>query len=434
MRSLAVVSLLTLVQYGCGVTQGRPPKKGPNTGGDMGTPINPGNGDGGYMPPPGCLSTVAAGADPNGDQDQDGYTPKQGDCDDCNPTINPGAIQIPGDPTDYACNGMAGVIPTCDSVNVGKNDATSLAQAFEQCDSRFFVSATLNGPSDAKARAVKPKFGNIKPQAGANMALLSTGLALDKNDPGFIEPQVGTAFDCSNEFQHPLPNIMPNPQCSSVLGNMSCEPMMVKDYTELVVKLKAPTNANSFSFQFQFFSAEYPDFVCTIFNDEFLVLQESPMEFPQPTNISFDSNKNPITVNNGLFSVCQNGSKPYDMNCKHPVTDLTGTGYEDPQSMASMGNPPPGAGPLGTCGDDYMSTCMMSITNPGGDTTGGATTPIGGSTGWLTTTAPVTPGEDVTLHFIIFDEGDHIYDSSVIIDNFQWGTTVIMTPMTGPIS
>jgi hypothetical protein len=45
---------------------------------------------------------------------------------------------------------------------------------------------------------------------------------------------------------------------------------------------------------------------------------------------------------------------------------------------------------------------------------------IGGGTGWLTTTSPVTPGETITLRFMIFDEGDHILDSVVLIDNFRW--------------
>jgi hypothetical protein len=432
MRLLVSISLLALFQFGCnpqngGRTTGKPKTDGGSNNSDGSYNSN---GDGGYMPPPGCMPT---GGDPDGDQDNDGYTPNQGDCNDCNPSINPGAIQIPGDPTDYACNGMPGVVPTCDTANVGMNDATSLAQAFEQCDSRFFKSATLNGPSVTQARAVKPTFGSIKPQSGANMALLSTGVAAAEGETGYVAPQEGTAFDCTNEFAHPMPNIAPNPQCSSVLGSMSCEPMMVKDYTELVVKLHAPTNANSFSFQFQFFSAEYPDFVCTIFNDEFLVMMESPMEFPQPSNISFDSNKNPITVNNGLFTVCQNGGEAYDMNCKQPVTMLAGTGYEVPQSMSSTAKPAKGS-IGGICSDDYMSSCTQNPANPGGDTTGGDTTPIGGSTGWLTTTAPVSPGEDITLHFIIFDEGDHIYDSAVLIDNFQWGVTAIMTPTTGPIS
>src|SRR6185369_550812 len=89
---------------------------------------------------------------PDDDKDHDGYTVNAGDCNDCNPSVNPGAIQIPGDPADYACNGMPGVVPSCDGANVNKNDPSSLAQAFEQCDARFFKSAMLVGPSDPKAR------------------------------------------------------------------------------------------------------------------------------------------------------------------------------------------------------------------------------------------------------------------------------------------
>jgi hypothetical protein len=318
-----------------------------------------------------------------------------GDCNDCDPLVNPGATQIPGDPIDYACNGMPGVVATCTPMS-GATDATSMAQAFEQCDPRFFKGAMLVGPSDSRARAIKSKFGTVAAKAGANMALISTGLALDKNDTGFVEPQQGTNLADANTFMNPLPSIPANPMCSSApLGGGGAQPATVNDYTELVVSLKAPTNANSFSFQFQFFSAEYPEFVCTMYNDEFLVMMESPGEFQTPTNISYDMNKDPITVNNGLFTVCQNWTASYTMNCKSPVSDMTGTGYED---MATGGL--------------------------------GGSIPIGGSTGWLTTTAPVTPGEEVTLHFIIFDEGDHIYDSAVLIDNFQWSATATMAPST----
>ena len=59
--------------------------------------------------------------------------------------------------------------------------------------------------------------------------------------------------------------------------------------------------------------------------------------------------------------------------------------------------------------------------------------PNGGSTGWLTTTAPIAPGEDITLRFVIFDESDGIYDSAALIDNFTWGATSVTGPTTGPI-
>ena len=48
------------------------------------------------------------------------------------------------------------------------------------------------------------------------------------------------------------------------------------------------------------------------------------------------------------------------------------------------------------------------------------TTTGGGATGWLTSQAPVKPGETITLEFMIWDTGDASYDSSVVLDNFQW--------------
>ena len=53
----------------------------------------------------------------------------------------------------------------------------------------------------------------------------------------------------------------------------------------------------------------------------------------------------------------------------------------------------------------------------------------GGATGWLTTTAPVSPGEVITIQFIIWDTGDANWDSSVLLDHFTWqpGTTTTGT-------
>ena len=39
---------------------------------------------------------------------------------------------------------------------------------------------------------------------------------------------------------------------------------------------------------------------------------------------------------------------------------------------------------------------------------------------WLVTTAPVVPGEIITLDFHIWDTTDSLLDSTVILDNFQW--------------
>jgi len=44
----------------------------------------------------------------------------------------------------------------------------------------------------------------------------------------------------------------------------------------------------------------------------------------------------------------------------------------------------------------------------------------GGATGWLNMTGNVTPGEVMTLRFAIWDTADEIFDSVVLLDDFQW--------------
>jgi hypothetical protein len=48
------------------------------------------------------------------------------------------------------------------------------------------------------------------------------------------------------------------------------------------------------------------------------------------------------------------------------------------------------------------------------------TTTDGGGTKWLLTTSPITPGEDMTIEFMTWDTGDHLYDSLTLLDDFQW--------------
>jgi hypothetical protein len=334
----------------------------------------------------GNLSYDLTPLDPNGDYDGDGYTPNQGDCNDWDPRIGPGAIEVRGDGVDNNCNGLVDEdISNCASGLAGKKDADSIAKSMGICDDTFLLSSTFKGPSDPVARALLNSFGILKPKEGENMILISNGHAADKENGVPYKPQPGTGLGFMNTYKNPEPNL------PAVMGCGQMQPALVNDYTELVLKLKAPTNANSFSFDFQFFSAEYPEWVCSQFNDEFLVEMDSPKEFSQPTNISFDDQKNPITVNNGFFTVCKNGTTPQTQHCKRPVSEIAMTGY---------------------------------------DATDGGTDPVGGSTGWLTTTAPVTPGEEFTLRFIIFDEGDHILDSAALIDNFRWSAQAVDQPTT----
>ncbi|MGZ3440386.1 MAG: choice-of-anchor L domain-containing protein, partial [Polyangia bacterium] len=316
------------------------------------------------------------------------------DCNDCDPGMNPGAIEIGANGKDDDCNGMIDDNnPACDASSAGSKDPNELAHSMEICDARFFKGAMMAGPSDVKARNVLANFGVLKPKAGANFTLLSSGVAVDEMGTGYANPQQGT--DLMNSGTNPLPSLSgtSDPSCSQ-----SGDQTNVHDYTELVLQLHAPSNVQSFSFDFQFFSGEYPNYVCTQYNDEFLAIVQSSKTYPTPTNISFDMQKNPITVNAGFFTVCSNSTKPQTMHCMHPPSDNNGTGYE------TTGSPIPLPGEV-----------------------------PGGSTGWLSTTAPIQPNEDVTLRFVIFDEGDGVLDSAVLLDHFQWGASTVMGPSTGPI-
>src|SRR5438270_6826204 len=115
---------------GCGAASSRHGGGGgAGGGGSNGTGGN--NGGGGASGGP-CNAT-----NPNGDVDGDGYTPAQGDCNDCDPNFNPGAVDVMAD---NDCDGKVDAHSVCDTGLVGKTDAASVAAAMDICDARFLKS------------------------------------------------------------------------------------------------------------------------------------------------------------------------------------------------------------------------------------------------------------------------------------------------------
>ena len=102
------------------------------------------------------------------------------------------------------------------------------------------------------------------------------------------------------------------------------------------------------------------------------LLQTGAPGVPADTNISFDAQNNPVSVNNGFFDVCQAAGC---YSCPAGTSELVGTGMQ-----------------------------------------GG----IGGGTEWLFTTAPVVAGETIVLELMVFDVSDGVWDSLVLLDDFQW--------------
>jgi hypothetical protein len=359
------------------------------------------------------------------DDDGDGFTVCDGDCNDHDSLVNPCAFDTnaaSGDPVgidgvDNDCDGTVDNRRLCDSSLTSGHDSNAgdYATAMDICpnaDPRciWVKSAIFYGPSASTAHRITAHMGNnagFHPHAGAFESFFATGISDDDIDtPAY---RTGDGTDLMNTFTNPSPltaaqNVNP---CGTGVAEST---VAIHDYTELRLTLLAPVNAGSFTFDFNFFSEEYPVYVCQGFNDTFLAMQTSqqypPSTYPNGFEVAFDPNGHRVNVNNSFFQDCNSITNQYGFShtCANPIGDLTGTGYEIPYGVA----PDP----------------TSNYTQGNGDHGSGATD-------WLKTTSPIVPGETFTLSFIIFDEHDGILDSAVNLDNFRWNSTTLSSPVTG---
>ena len=382
-------------------------------GGNTGIMFDAGSGTGGSI----TTGVNCNVTDPNADMDGDGWTPAQGDCNDCDPNVNPGAIDTitMGDggvlKGDEDCDGKPGNLPQpCDNgLAVADPSAINAAKAVELCtiltDPKKFGlksakwvlpdgSAPPNNANYALGHGILSAFGpNVNVQGGTRMLGLSSGTARQPSDPGYQD--VG-GFDKGYTSKSPVGFPKESPACPGVITGQP------HDGVGLEVELVAPTNAKGFSFSFNFFTYEWPDYVCSTYNDFFVALL---MPFPTGQtdgNISFDSMGNPVSVNNAFVEVCGcAGSGPpcitgfppaqKSFSCALGDSKLIGTGFGQDTSF----------------GQDHASTY------------------------WLQTKAPVKPHEDFTLRWGVYDSGDGVLDTTTLVDNFQWiasaGTVTVGT-------
>ena len=364
------------------------------------------------------------------DNDLDGWTTCEGDCNDANPLINPGAFEVTYTLVDNDNNPMTppikmpggnGVDDDCDPntsdvvdpsacgslvTKLSTVSATDVANAMDLCQTTTanppkpqkkwgLLSADykLGSGADASAQlanfqnyqaAILQQYGylngnpatpNNAPKKGPTMAGISSGHMRYTGQAGFVSPNGGSSMGgpdaCPAAYKAAHGGALPSSQgCSGACsGGSTCN-----DSILVRLSVRVPTNAKSMSYDFKFFSGEFPEWVCTSYNDYYLaLLTTGAAGIPLDKNVSFDGLGNPVSVNNGFFDVC---SPSGCFNCPQGVTELAGTGMENS---------------------------------------------VGGGTSWLTTDAPVVPGETITLDLMVFDVGDQAYDSNVLLDNFRWG-------------
>jgi hypothetical protein len=365
---------------------------------------------------PGAPEIAGDGKDNNcdfmidADIDGDGWTKANGDCDDNDPKVYPGAPIACGSTKDANCNGIpdntekqdqdgdgvSACAGDCDDSDPSRspeyieipgdgidNDCDKVIDNPPQCDCAAGIDeakamdlctpgVTITRGGAANTSGVRQSaYGAITPRAGCGFFTVSSGTAWSTS------VQSGSSFTVTGNPVTQTGCFACTTSGSTVWEHMGptgcCESSTVNDPAWVKLQIKVPKNAKGFKFDFIFLSAEYPEWVHSSFNDTFYAVQQSSA-LTKIQNISFDSKGQPLTVNNGWFE-----------NPATPTQSIVGTGYDNG---------------------------------------------IGSSSGWLTTTSPATPGETMTITFWIHDEGDHILDSAVIVDNWRWIATTVAGPST----
>jgi len=365
------------------------------------------------------------------DADGDGWTSCGGDCCDnagiCSAPglVNPGAFDVAGNGLDDDCNGVLDDTKLLCDQAIASNTTSALdfARAIDICDGVVDAKLSLadgSGVPDPEGHAVRRQFGaNVLPQGGVNLAILSTGGAAAKNDvlPGF-HPWISYTHAGTNTSPFPADFLaanggkLPNaPGCPDPAGTTA------NDSEMLTLRLRVPTNARSFKLSVNFYSAEFPEWTCTSFNDFFVVLLDSTYQGDQP---------NPADKNLAFFAPASGLKVPVGVNLAYGNTGLFTQCVNGETGCSGM------SGSISSCtGTSLLAGTGFDDAAPGACN---ANSLLGGATGWLVTSGNVTPGEVITLRIAIWDTSDHAWDSLAVVDGFQWSTdlaqpgTVIFKP------
>jgi hypothetical protein len=217
---------------------------------------------------------------------------------------------------------------------------------------------------------VLPHYGpNVGPLVGETMAALSSGTARAEGSPGYAAGYnaqtlsgMPPAFLAANGGESP-------PGCGPDCAGDDC--VIAFDPVRLHARIRTPTNMGGFHFGFRFYTAEYPESVCSKWNDFFAALLQSQAQ-PTTLDLAVDNFGNRMSVNEAFFSSCQ--------GCPDGTAALVGTG----------------------------------IGGPNGALNGGA------ATSWHTSAVEVLPGEIIDLELVIWDAADHNVTSVVLLDGFTW--------------
>ncbi len=401
-----------------------------SSGGTVGSGGFVSGGAGGPTQPGTCVNQ------PGVDDDQDGWTEAEGDCNDCNPGMNPGAIEtincemndctkgspLPDDQQiDEDCDGAvlkAGEkLPTCEDDLKAK---PSIDSAFDAARAIGLCNVKVEGePADKTARkwgvleakfvrlgapvlsgqdtpfrknefGILPSFGPAtKGQEGQMLLALSTGVARTPGQPDYQQFTCDTGGSVVKGSNDTFPaGKWPKQGTCPGAG-------APKDAAALDLKVRVPTNAKSMGFRMRFFSCEFPQFTCSAYNDVFAVLV-APL----------GGNESNTLLANGARTPAANVLDPNDPMYPDVAFEVAGTKTNvigvNNQSFFTVCKP----GPAGynKCGTGNIAD--LNGTNFEGHA----------ASGWLETRYPVTGGGIYAMRIAIWDSSDGLLDSTAVMD------------------
>jgi hypothetical protein len=333
------------------------------------------------------------------DHDGDGWSGAAGDCNDCDPLVNPGAFDVAGNGKDDDCSGKKDDEPaSCDTnVALEATDAMDGARALDLCRTTTagatgaqktwgvlgasWVKPDGTPETDPLGHGALDSFGPTnKPRSGTRILALSSGTARAPNHPGYKD--IG-GYD--KGYTSGAPAGFPHPFTGCAASGTT--PGDAHDGAALDLEIRVPTNAKSFSVTSNFFAADFPQFVCTQFNDFFVTLVTPAPAGDTNGNVVFDGSHDPVSVDSTdlLQSCAPQAAGGKTFACGKGAASLTGTGF-----------------------DQHAGT------------------------GWLTTQVPVTPGSTIKVLVAVWDSSDGVLDSTALLDGFQWSTESVPATTTSP--
>ncbi|MCA2981482.1 MAG: choice-of-anchor L domain-containing protein [Myxococcaceae bacterium] len=353
------------------------------------------------------------------DLDGDGFTRLTGDCCETQaecPTparVSPGEVEVPGNGIDDDCDGRVDTVRRdggCDDGLAlgGATAAEDYARAMDVCVGLVSASvvrgdgSAFSGPPPGIG--IQERLGPLGPSAGSRLLVLTSGRAnlpglVGSASGGFRPLDVCAGTGCLQDWLAASNGSLKSPGLlpSSPMCQAGSADVRAFDSVMLRLSLQAPPTANAFEVDARFYSLEYPEYVCSAFNDQVVFLSSSsaPGQPADGNLLTFTSMgvSWPIGINvaagTPLFQAC-------DTQMQRPLC------WDPDVSSASCHE---GASVLaGTMFDRLTANGCLS----------------GGATSQLVVRGNVRPGERFDVRIAIWDVGDPILDSVLVLDGFRW--------------